>query len=114
MAPAFANSASKALVVIFASVTVLSTAPPLPGLALTGAYSTPGGLSIWFYPDSAIVTCNQIKGEAGYAVELRDNQMRVKLLPSKRVGLLKINEDLLKLLPQSSNRDEWQKQRVVF
>jgi hypothetical protein len=93
---------------------LFNNAPPPPGLALAGAYSQPGGFGIWFYPEHAVVTCTDVRAEAGYAVEMKENQVQVRLVASKTVGFVKLNEDLMKALPQSSKPDEWQNQRIVF
>jgi hypothetical protein len=86
-----------------------------PGLSLTGAYSMPGGFSIWFYPEYAHITCRDVKADAGYRIEVTNSQVALKLVPSKTVGLgITLPEELMKLVPRSSNPDEWQGQRIVF
>jgi hypothetical protein len=86
-----------------------------PGISLTGAYSLPSGFSIWFYPEYAHITCKDVKADAGYTIDVKENQVLVRLVPSKTIGLgVKLNEEITKLLPQSSNPDEWQGQRIAF
>jgi hypothetical protein len=96
-------------------IPLFSNEPPPPGLALTGAYSAPGGFNIWFYPEYAHITCKDVKADAGYKIEMKNNQVQVRLVPSKSIGLgVKLNEQLMKALPQSSSPDEWQGQRIAF
>jgi hypothetical protein len=89
------------------------TAPP--GLSLTGAYSLPSSFSMWFYPEYAHITCKDVKADAGYRIEMKNNQVQVKLVPSRTIGLgVKLPDEIMKFVPQSSNPDEWQGQRIAF
>lgn len=92
---------------------VLKKTPRPSGLFMSGVYTGQGGFSVTFYPEGTIVGCKAVNAEGNHAVQVKDNQVQVKLLPpSPALGF----ESLAKLLPQppSANRDEWQGQRIAF
>ncbi len=100
---------------------ILKKIPRPAGLFLSGVYAGQGGFSVTFYPEVTMVGCKGISAQGNYAVEMKDNQVVVRLLQpspaaSPAMGIFQNTEALAKLLPQTpgANPEEWQSQRVVF
>jgi hypothetical protein len=66
---------------------------PAAGLRMTGTFSAAGGMSVKFYPESAMMICRDASQAYSYTVEKKDSLILVKVMDGAKAVVLTLHPD---------------------